>query len=104
MRNEAESGSRLRITADAFAFQGSDRRITPTAARSATWRTNNYHGQYLSTDKNRQALPDAPDFADLKFKKICVNLRNLRITHFMCLCAFVVTSGRSHGFASDKAA
>jgi hypothetical protein len=64
MRNEAESGSRLRITADAFAFQGSDRRITPTAARSATWRTNNYHGQYLSTDKNRQALPDAPDFAD----------------------------------------
>ena len=33
MRNEAESGSRFRITADAFAFQGSDRRITPTAAR-----------------------------------------------------------------------
>jgi hypothetical protein len=82
MRNEAESGSRLRITADAFAFQGSDRRIAPTAARSATWRTNNYHGQYLSTDKNRQALPDAPDyadFADLNFK-ICVLLRNLRRT------------------------
>ena len=37
MRNEAESGSRFRITADAFAFQGSDRRITPTAAQSATW-------------------------------------------------------------------
>ena len=54
------TGSRLRITADAFAFQGSGRRIAPTAARSATWRTNNYHGQYLSTDKNRQALPDAP--------------------------------------------
>ena len=61
MCNEAETGSRFRITADAFAFQGSDRRITPTAARSATWRTNNYHGQYLSTDKNRQALPDAPE-------------------------------------------
>jgi hypothetical protein len=54
------TGSRFRITADAFAFRGSDRRITPTAARSATWRTNNYHGQFLSTDKNRQALPDAP--------------------------------------------
>ena len=54
------SGSRLRITADAFAFRGSDRRITLAAARSATWRTNNYHGQYLSTDKNRQASPDAP--------------------------------------------
>jgi hypothetical protein len=69
-RNEAVSGSRFRITADAFAFRGSDRRITPTAAQSATWRTNNYHGQYLSTDKNRQALPDAPDyadFADLRF-------------------------------------
>jgi hypothetical protein len=55
-----DSGSRFRITADAFAFRGSDRRITPTAARSGTWRTNNYPGQYLSTDKNRQALPDAP--------------------------------------------
>ncbi len=55
------TGSRLRITADAFAFRGSDRRITPAAARSATWRTNNYHGQFLSTDKNRQASPDAPE-------------------------------------------
>ncbi len=54
------SGSRLRITADAIAFRGSDRRITPAAARAATWRTNNYHDQFLSTDKNRQASPDAP--------------------------------------------
>jgi hypothetical protein len=61
MFNEAESGSRFRITADAFAFRGSDRRITPTAARSATGRTNNYPGQFLATDKNRQASPDAPE-------------------------------------------
>ena len=61
MFNEAESGSRFRITADAFAFRGSDRRITPTAARSATGRTNNYPGQYLATDQNRQASPDAPE-------------------------------------------
>jgi hypothetical protein len=56
-----DSGSRFRITADAFAFRGSDRRITPTAARSATGRTNNYPGQFLATDKNRQASPDAPE-------------------------------------------
>ena len=43
------------VTADAFAFQGSTRSITLACARLATRRTNNYHGQYLSTDKNNQA-------------------------------------------------
>jgi hypothetical protein len=42
--NEAESGSRFRITADTIASHGFGRRVTPAAARSATWRTSNYHG------------------------------------------------------------
>ena len=50
----------VRITADTFASQGSARRIAPSHAQVATWRTNNYHDQFLSTDKKRQALPDAP--------------------------------------------
>ena len=43
MRNEAESGSRLRITADTFASGGFDVKITSDAAPSATWRTSTYH-------------------------------------------------------------
>jgi hypothetical protein len=32
----------------------------PAAAESATWRTSNFHGQFLSTDKIHQTYPDAP--------------------------------------------
>ena len=35
--NEAESGSRFRITADVFAFSGFDREVTRVAAESASW-------------------------------------------------------------------
>jgi hypothetical protein len=55
LRNEAEPGSRLRITADAFAFPGFDGEVTRAAAESASWRTSNSHGQFLSTDKINQA-------------------------------------------------
>ena len=48
-------------TADVFAFSGSDGAVARTAAESATWRTSNFHGQYLSTDKINQTYPDAPD-------------------------------------------
>ena len=51
----------VRITADTFAFRGFVRRIAPSHARIATWRTNKYHDQFLSTDKKRQASPDAPN-------------------------------------------
>jgi hypothetical protein len=55
LRNEAEPGSRFRITADAFAFSGFDGEVALAAAESASWRTSNSHGQYLSTDKINQA-------------------------------------------------
>jgi len=55
LRNEAESGSRFRITADAFAFPGFDVVVTRDAAGSASWRTSKSHGQFLSTDKICQA-------------------------------------------------
>jgi hypothetical protein len=55
LRNEAESGSRFRITADTFAFSGFDDEVALAAAESASWRTSNCHGQYLSTDKINQA-------------------------------------------------
>jgi hypothetical protein len=55
LRNEAEPGSRFRITADAFAFPGFDGEVTRAAAESASWRTSNSHGQFLSTDKINQA-------------------------------------------------
>jgi hypothetical protein len=42
LRNEAESGSRLRITADTFASSGFAPRIAPTHAEVATWRTNSF--------------------------------------------------------------
>ena len=51
----------LALRSDVFAFPGFDRRVTPTAAESASWRTSNSHGQYLSTDEIIQASPDAPD-------------------------------------------
>ena len=35
--NEAETGSRFRITADVFAFSGSDDEVTRAAAESASW-------------------------------------------------------------------
>ena len=58
--NEAEMGSlTLRLTPSPS--EASERGIAPTSARSTTWRTNNFHGQYLSTNKNNQASPDAPD-------------------------------------------
>jgi hypothetical protein len=37
LRNEAEPDSRFRITADAFAFPGSDGEVTRAAAGSASW-------------------------------------------------------------------
>jgi hypothetical protein len=55
LRNEAEPGSRFRITADAFAFPGFDGEVALAAAGSTSWRTSNSHGQYLSTDKTNQA-------------------------------------------------
>jgi hypothetical protein len=55
LRNEAESGSRFRITADAFAFSGFDDEVTRAAAESASWRTSNSQGQFLSTDKINKA-------------------------------------------------
>ncbi|HEX4072524.1 MAG TPA: hypothetical protein VHX68_15190, partial [Planctomycetaceae bacterium] len=65
------------------AFRGSDRRITPAAARAATGRTNNYPGQFLSTDKNRQASPDAPKdtYAAVKQLANLKSLRNLDLTN-----------------------
>ena len=48
-------------TADVFAFSGFDGRVAPDAAESASWRTSNCHGQYLSTDKINRASPDAPN-------------------------------------------
>ena len=48
-------------TADVFAFSGFDGVVTRAAAESATWRTSNFHGQFLSTDKIHQTYPDAPD-------------------------------------------
>ena len=57
--NEAESGSlALRLTASPSG--ASSRRVAPRNARSATWPTSSYHGQFLSTNKTRQAGPDAP--------------------------------------------
>ena len=35
--NEAETGSRFRITADVFAFSGSDGAVARAAAESASW-------------------------------------------------------------------
>jgi hypothetical protein len=59
-RNEAESGSlALRLTPSQS--QGFGSRVTPTTACSATWRTSNYHGQYLSTNKINQASPGTPE-------------------------------------------
>jgi len=59
LHHEAESGSlTLRLTASPS--EASSQRVAPCNARSATWPTSNYHGQYLSTDKTRQASPDAP--------------------------------------------
>ena|ERR1700677_4528901 len=49
--NEAESGSRFRITADVVAFSSFAPRVAPTHVESASWRTSNSHGQFLSTDK-----------------------------------------------------
>jgi hypothetical protein len=37
LRNEAEPGSRFRITADAFAFSGFDDEVALAAAESASW-------------------------------------------------------------------
>ena len=59
LSHEAESGSlALRLTASPS--EASSRRVAPRNARSATWPTSNYHGPYLSTNKTRQASPDAP--------------------------------------------
>ena len=58
----------VRITADTFASQGSARRIAPSHAQVATWRTNNYHDQFLSTDEKRQASPDAPKITKITKK------------------------------------
>jgi hypothetical protein len=54
------------VAAGVFAFQGSERQVTPPPARSATWRTSTYHGRYLSTNKIHQASPDAPDGTQMK--------------------------------------
>ena len=62
MCNEAEGFACA--TADVSAFPGSDNRVTPVAAGSASWRTSNSHGQYLSTDEINQASPVAPDTSD----------------------------------------
>jgi len=57
--NEAESGSlTLRLTC--MSPRASRTRIAPKRADSTTWRASNYHGQYLATNKNRQASPDTP--------------------------------------------
>jgi hypothetical protein len=53
--NEAESGSRFRITADVVAFSSFALRVAPTHVESASWRTSNSHDQSLSTDKICQA-------------------------------------------------
>jgi hypothetical protein len=37
LRNEAETGSRFRITADVAVFSGSAPRVTPTHAESTSW-------------------------------------------------------------------
>jgi len=58
--NEAESGSRFRITADVVAFLSFAPRVAPTHVKSASWRTSNSHDQFLSTDKICQAWPGAP--------------------------------------------
>lgn len=59
LHHEAESGSlALRLTASPS--EASSQRVAPCNAQSATWPTSNYHGQYLSTNKTRQASPDAP--------------------------------------------
>jgi hypothetical protein len=55
LRNEAEPGSRFRITADVFAFSGFDGEVTRAAAESTSWRTSNSQGQFLSTDKINKA-------------------------------------------------
>ena len=46
------------VTADAFAFPGFGAMAAHHDARSASWRTSNSHGQYLSTDKINQTSPD----------------------------------------------
>ena len=60
--NEAEGFACA--TADVFAFSGSDDRVAPAAAESASWRTSKCHGQYLSTDKINRASPDAPNHTE----------------------------------------
>jgi hypothetical protein len=59
--NEAESGSRFRITADVVAFSSFAPRVAPTHVESASWRTSNSHDQSLSTDKICQTSPGAPE-------------------------------------------
>ena len=55
LSHEAESGSlALRLTASPS--RASSRRVAPRNARSATWPTSNYHGPYLSTNKNPSGL------------------------------------------------
>ncbi len=56
-------------TADVFAFSGSDGVVTRAAAESATWRTSNFHGQFLSTDKINQIYPDAPERTQVRRRK-----------------------------------
>lgn len=44
--------------------------VTPTAARSTTWRTSNYHDQYLPTSKTNQASPGTPVWSHILAHKI----------------------------------
>jgi len=52
--NEAETGSRFRITADVVASSSFAPQVALTHVESASWRTSNSHGQFLSTDKVAQ--------------------------------------------------
>jgi hypothetical protein len=42
--------------ADVSAFPGSDDQVALSAAESASWRTSNSHGQFLSTDETGKAF------------------------------------------------
>lgn len=68
----------LRLTS--LSLTGFARPGHPAARRSTSWRTSNYHGQYLSTDKNNQA-----SLAHQRHKEHKVRKESLISTSVLCV-------------------
>jgi hypothetical protein len=76
--NEAETGS-LALRLMPSTFGASALGLRPRAARWSTWRTSKYHGNYLSSCKESQAWPDAPETQRTRrfiLRVLCVSVLN----------------------------